>query len=285
MAPFKTNQKLSGGQTSNGGTRRKILTMEYTYKKSPVTKGPQQPHKPHSSPADQFKLNVAQSTNAMSPQSVRRPVAPPAYRPQLKQNAAQLKTFAQKHPTRQPIYRPQPLPKVLQKTEANTEHLPINRPEQKVVAPPAYRSQSVPKVLQTKTAQVRPPVVQAKLAAAPGPNRSGNQSCAVQPRLKSEAGAKKSPVAPPVYRPQQAPKVLQTKSASKKTPSASHGRRHALAPSIHHQTIQRMERIPGLPGFYEGQLPQPNRGGTFNTVWSQTEPTEEGNSTMSHSSV
>lgn len=54
---------------------------------------------------------------------------------------------------------------------------------------------------------------------------------------------------------------------------------------VHSQTIQRMEQIPGLPGFYEGELPDQNRGGTFNTVWSQTEPMDDDHSIMSHSSV
>jgi hypothetical protein len=46
-----------------------------------------------------------------------------------------------------------------------------------------------------------------------------------------------------------------------------------------------MNPIKGFPGFYEGPLPEENRGGTFNTVWSQTEPVEDTSSVMSHSSV
>jgi hypothetical protein len=56
------------------------------------------------------------------------------------------------------------------------------------------------------------------------------------------------------------------------TPALSYGR-----------AIQRMEQIKGLPGFYEGALPEANQAGTHNTVWSQTNTA--GNSPMSHSSV
>lgn len=89
-------------------------------------------------------------------------------------------------------------------------------------------------------------------------------SSSVQAKRPLQAWAHTAPPAPPVYRPLQPATAVQTKRA---------------------QTIQRMDQIRGFPGFYEGALPEENRGGTFNTVWSQTQPVEEGSNIMSHSSV
>ena len=107
----------------------------------------------------------------------------------------------------------------------------------------------------------------------------------VQPKMANTTTAsRKLPTAPPVYRPEQTPKVLQTKKAPGQTVQKAQAPRATAAPATRRQTIQRSEKIPGFPGFFFGELPQENRGGTFNTVWSETE-TPPGNSTVSHSSV
>jgi len=72
----------------------------------------QEGHAPSSKPV------VAQLKRGVSAQSIKRPVAPPAYRPQTMANAAQPKmpnaAVNQKSVGAPPIYRPQPVPKVLQ---------------------------------------------------------------------------------------------------------------------------------------------------------------------------
>ena len=83
-----------------------------------------------------------------------------------------------KPPVAPPVYRPQPLPKVLQTKNSSAPNAP-----QRLVGPPAYRP------------QVKPTTVQAKMA---GP-----------------ADLKKHTVAPPIYKPQATPKVLQTKQKVK----------------------------------------------------------------------
>jgi ribosomal protein S18 acetylase RimI-like enzyme len=47
-----------------------------------------------------------------------------------------------------------------------------------------------------------------------------------------------------------------------------------IASSLH-GTVQRMEQIPGFPGFYEGYLSQQQQKGTYNTVWSQPSTTDD----------
>jgi hypothetical protein len=70
-------------------------------------------HAPSSKPV------VAQFKTAVSAQSIKRPVAPPAYSPRTMPNAAQPKMANapgnQKSVGAPPVYRPQPVPKVLQK--------------------------------------------------------------------------------------------------------------------------------------------------------------------------
>jgi hypothetical protein len=70
-----------------------------------------------------------------------------------------------KPPVAPPVYRPQPVPRVLQRKVATTG--PRDQAKPAPVAPPAYRPQPTPKVLQTKTARTpaAPAVVQAKKVA------------------------------------------------------------------------------------------------------------------------
>ena len=89
---------------------------------------------------------------------------------------------AKRLPVAPPVYRPQPMPKVLQRKiatapQSNASVFPQRKPP---VAPPVYRPQAPPKVLQAK----------------------------------SNLPQRKQPVAPPVYRQPQAAKLLQPKSVS-----------------------------------------------------------------------
>lgn len=72
---------------------------------------------------------------------------------QFKPVVAQFKTAVRQPPVAPPVYRPQPVPRVLQTKKAIPEparsgaQAEVRRP----VAPPAYRPLAVPKVLQAKT--------------------------------------------------------------------------------------------------------------------------------------
>jgi len=87
------------------------------------------------------------------------------------------------------VYRPQPLPRVLQ-GKITALPKPPNQTQRSPVAPPVYRPQPVPKVLQTKIA--------------------------VGQRSQAERLPRRQASAPPVFRPQPMPRVLQTKAVQKR---------------------------------------------------------------------
>jgi len=92
----------------------------------------------------------------------------------------------------------------------------VQRSTKQAVAPPAYKPLPVPKVLQTKT-------IQKKDQTKTNPKQVFSAAAKPQsPRVTVQAkrpvdSQRKSPAAPPVYRPQLPPKVLQTKKSSDKT--------------------------------------------------------------------
>jgi hypothetical protein len=93
----------------------------------------------------QLKTVAAPAKPVVSAQSVKRPVAPPVYRPQAGPNAVLRKT-----PVAPPVYRPQQTPKVLQKKSALTP-IPQNGQARghTPLAPPVYRPDAK-KILQPK---------------------------------------------------------------------------------------------------------------------------------------
>jgi hypothetical protein len=130
---------------------------------------------------------------ATTPQKPKLPSAPPVYRPQPVPKVLQTKTTTNHHsqkpqsghqPVAPPAYRPQPTPKVLQVKTAARQQPPSPQLKNSPAAPPVYRPQPAPRVLQAKTAVAR------GSGTIPG----------------------RAPVAPPVYRPQPVPHVLQLKS-------------------------------------------------------------------------
>jgi hypothetical protein len=157
------------------------------------------------------------------------------------------------------------------------------------VAPAVYKPQAQPKIAQARKvapAQARVSAQGIKRApVAPPVFRPQTTPPVAQPKNANGTGNRKPPVAPPVYRPQQTPKVLQAKKWSGQQSQGAQKLRQPVAASPRRQTIQRMEKVPGFPGFFEGSLPEEHRGGTFNTVWSQVEPMEVDDDVMSHSSV
>src|SRR4051812_35672141 len=91
-------------------------------KKLPDIKGMHQQPNRQAGRAHQFKPIVAQAKNAGLAPNAGRPVAPPVYRPQAKQNAVQSKTpgplQTKTPPPAPPVYRPQPVPRCLQMKRA-----------------------------------------------------------------------------------------------------------------------------------------------------------------------
>jgi hypothetical protein len=92
----------------------------------------------------------------------------------------------------------------------------------KIAAPPVYKPQPLQKVLQAKmaTSTAKPALTaqSVKRPVAPPVYRPQATTQAVQPKMANGAGSRKAPVAPPVYRPQQTPKVLQKKSSPSANP-------------------------------------------------------------------
>ena len=106
---------------------------------------------------------------------------------------------AKKGPSAPPVYRPQPVPKVLQKKSATPPRPPAAGARAPTPAPPpVYRPQPVPKVLQRKAAAVRPPAGPVAPAAY-----SPNSKKVVQPKASAAAQARNPPQAPPAGRPVQ----------------------------------------------------------------------------------
>ena len=151
--------------------------------------------------------------------------------PQLRPAAtqvAQQKTPAQsvKRPVAPPVYRPQATPKAVQ-TKATKSSL-SGKP---VVAPPVYRPQATPKAVQTKTTKSS---LSGKPVVAPSVYRAQATPKAVQPKAtKSSLSGKPVVVPPPVYRTQPTPRVLQTKNSSAQNPQGDPARRRPVAPAIY----------------------------------------------------
>jgi tRNA A-37 threonylcarbamoyl transferase component Bud32 len=140
--------------------------------------------------------------------------APPAYRPQPVPKVLQRKPAVGRQPPRTPsahrpiappVYSPQPVPKVLQTKTAHAQQARVEQVRRQTAAPPVYRPQPVQKVLQAKTA---------------APQQAATQQS-------------RAPVAPPVYRPQPLPRVLQMKKAGGGQALTGKPPRQAVAPPVH----------------------------------------------------
>jgi hypothetical protein len=112
------------------------------------------------------------------------------------------------------------------------------RPDVKPPAgPAAYRPNPVPKVMQAKMAcaqpQPQPPTTQVRRTPAAPPVYRPEQRKIVQPKLAAGLGGAPSarprhtPQAPPPYRPQPIPKVLQLKSNAARAQAANSAQPHA----------------------------------------------------------
>jgi len=160
-------------------------------KKSPGAKGIPQPFKQRPGPAHQFKPPVAQLKNAVSAQSVKRPVAPPVFRPQAASKSAQPKMangVVNRKPLVAPsVYRPQRVPKVLQAKISLSQNSQADKERRHPLAPPVYRPEAKkivqPKIIsQVRESHTAPPVyrpeqkrtAQPKMASATSEHRPPN---------------------------------------------------------------------------------------------------------------
>ncbi len=176
----------------------------------------------------------------------RQPVAPPVFRPQPVPKVLQKKAAPGRQPTKPqsrvtpaapPVYRPQVARPAVQAKMAPVQ-MRLSKTKSAPAAPQVYRPQPVPKVLQKKSVRTRP--------------------------LTSNATKPASPKAPPVYRPQPIPKVLQRKVQ----PGAATGPRRtplAGAPKSK-QTIQRYCEGRPLPDFARNTAANSIKAGRQRTI-------------------
>jgi len=125
--------------------------MNSTNKKSPAARSTLQPFHRQAGPAPQFKPTVAELRTVVTGKSVKRPVAPPVYRPQQTPRVLQTKSSLAQHsqlvqtrrqPIAPPVYRPQQIPKVLQTKSAMPPHPHSGQAPSRLVPPPAYRPEA-----------------------------------------------------------------------------------------------------------------------------------------------
>jgi hypothetical protein len=168
--------------------------MNSPNKKSPAAGVIPQPSNRQAVAAPQIKHGATQLKTAVSAQSVKRPVAPPAYRPQATPKAAQPKmargAVNRRPPVAPPVYRPQPAPKVLQTKTAHVAQPPRHQP----ATPPVRRPQPVSEVLQPKVSTHGAPAAPAR----PNPVRPARKTSGlgsgvahqtpIQAKLKQAAG-------------------------------------------------------------------------------------------------
>lgn len=122
--------------------------MNPTNKKSPKAQHIPPVLKHQAVPNHRFRPALAQLKSAVSSQRTKQPVAPSIYRPQPVPKVLQKKSYSSASPqaaTRQPIappvYRPQSLPKVLQTKRASSQSTHTGQAPRQPIAPPVYRAQ------------------------------------------------------------------------------------------------------------------------------------------------
>jgi len=210
--------------------------------------------KPPAGPLSSAQKSVNHST---APRTRAQPPSPSAGRHQPAPNCLQAKSAqgrpqptgrAPHTPAAPPVYRPQPVPKVLQPKAATPQPAAQTRPAP--AAPPAYRPQPTPRVLQPKQAVGQPP------AAGSAPRR---------------------PVAPPVYRPAP-PKIVQPKTGvvAGRGPLAGRGERQLTTLKPPHTSPQRQASPALRPGgaravqlkgaVRNGRPPVPPAGSSRNAI-------------------
>ena len=134
------------------------LGMNWTRKKAAEARVVASPFNRAVGHVAQGKPVVAQPKVLVPAQSVKRPIAPPAYRPPPRKFAQPKMTGGPvKSAVPPPVYRPQPVPKVLQTKTTGGEHSAPKEP--RPVVPPVYRPERRPLSLQRKMAGTKFPQV------------------------------------------------------------------------------------------------------------------------------
>lgn len=137
-----------------------------------------------------------------------------------------------KPPQARPHAQRQPLPHEQRHSPAQTAAL---QPKKPPAAPPVYRPQPIPKVLQRKSAPGNPPPVESGRRPSVNAGRAFAPAIQKKPSVMPPSpirGGKSAPAAPPAYRPNPEPRVLQAKQRpgqSAPTPPTAHVRRPAPA--------------------------------------------------------
>lgn len=192
--------------------------MNQSKKPQPPRNGPSQLHGPQ---ADSARLHVPGfiTLKKLIPQSAHNS-------PVLEPRAPASQT--RRPPAAPPVYRPQPIPKVLQaRMGSHHSAKQLNRASGGPGAPEVYRSQATP--------------------------------VSVQPRMPNGAMIRKPPVQLPDYRPQRAPNALQTKSSLAQAPGAGQVPRRPIAPPIYRpeakkiiqpKAISQLRKLPTAPPVY-----------------------------------
>lgn len=141
---------------------------------------------------NQSRLPAIQPKVAPFAENRKPPVAPPVYKPQptprVLQRTAAVRgqsAGAQAKPAAPPVYRPQPAPKVLQTKRAVSQPPPAGKSPDRPAAPPAYRPAA--KTVQPKAASVTPPVNPARPRRAAGPTVAQPKS-SPRPARRPRAG-------------------------------------------------------------------------------------------------
>lgn len=180
-------------------------------------------------------------------------------------------------PVAPPVYRPQPVPKVLQRKTVTPQPPPSPQPQRKPCVPPAAcRTPPVPKVLQPSmaTAPPRPATSQPRQLPARAPVQSPRQEKSIQPRTAT--AAHKPEAVLPARRPPQN-RVLQPKAPvpaqARKTPGPALTARPPLARTF--LTVQMKPTFTGLKtehakavykNHYKGDPPFKPQKGNFGQV-------------------
>ncbi len=160
-----------------------------------------------------------------------------------------------------PVYRPQPVAKVLQTKNASRGQQ-ASQTRRQPAAPPAYRPQAqrrpvVPLADQAAAKKNQPNAIsQQRRSPTPPPVYRPEQKRIAQPKTAAVGPAHKLPTAPTPYRPQPAPRVLQTKISSTQhahqkpgieflSGGQVHGRGKPAVQMKRANVIQRMEQLFG----------------------------------------
>ena len=207
---------------ANTGPRKDVPIMTRQNRQAPGARGIPEPSTRRAEErAPQNKAAAAQLKTDRLARSLKQPVARPAHGPSMTTKAVQAKmasgVVSPRARIAPPVYRPQPIPKVLQTKSSSGQSQQTGQTQRQPVAPPVYRPEA------RKIAQPKAITPQRKLPTAPAINPQRIKSV-VQRKPASATDTGRLAKSPPVQRPAQMRGGGQTKTAgslvSKKPPFA-----------------------------------------------------------------